>query len=484
MDARFIDALTALVGPAHVLASGGELRSYTYDAGIDRARPLAVVLPGSAEEVAAVVRLCHRNGIPFVARGAGTGLSGGAIAPDALVVSTARLKRILEIDVANRIAVVEPGVINADVSAAVAAHGLRYVPDPSSMAACTIGGNIAENSGGLHCLAYGVTSGHVLGAQVVTPDGDLVWLGGKIADGIGYDLLGAFIGSEGTLGIATQAVVRLTPLPERVITLLAAFDSLDGATTTVSGIIASGIIPGALEMMDRLSTSVIEAYVHAGLPQDAAAVLIVDIEGLIDGLEDTLDAVSAICRQNGATELRIAKDAAERERLWKGRKNAFGAMGRISKDYYVQDGVIPRSMLPSMLSDVEAIAARHDLRIANVFHAGDGNLHPLILFDADAPGELEHAIAAGGDILRACVERGGSISGEHGIGLEKRDCMSLQFTEADLALMARFKRAFDPLHLCNPGKLFPTGRKCGESGRMVDAGGLPPEVAARAGAPF
>lgn len=479
-----MEALASIVGRGHLLANAGEVRSYTYDAGIDKAQPLAVVLPGSAEEVAAVVRLCRQHETSFVARGAGTGLSGGAIARRSVVISTARLNHIVEVDVPNRLAVVEPGVINADVSAAVAAHGLRYVPDPSSMAACTIGGNIAENSGGLHCLAYGVTSGHVLGVQMVTPDGDLVWLGGKNADAAGYDLLGAFIGSEGTLGIVTRAVVRLTPLPERVITLLAAFDSIDGATTSVSGIIARGIMPGALEMMDRLSTAVIESYVHAGLPQDAAAVLIVDIEGLNDGLDDTLEAVSGVCRECGATELRIAKDAAERERLWKGRKNAFGAMGRVAKDYYVQDGVIPRSALPPMLRDVEAISARYDLRIANVFHAGDGNLHPLILFDAEAPGELERAIAAGGDILRACVERGGSISGEHGIGLEKRDCMSLQFSPDDLALMSRFKHAFDPLRLCNPGKVFPTGRKCGEAVRTTASGELAPEIAEKAGAPF
>ena len=485
MDAQIAAGLERIVGRRYAFTSAEDLRSYMYDGGVDRALPVAAVLPGSTAEVAAVVRLCRDHGVPFVPRGAGTGLSGGAIAEaGAVVVSTARLRRILEIDVPNRLAVVEPGVVNADISAAVRGHGLHYVPDPSSMAACTIGGNIAENSGGLHCLAYGVTSAHVTGVQVVTPDGDVVWLGGKIADAPGYDLLGVFVGSEGTLGIATQAVVRLTPLPESVLTLLAVFGTIDGATSAVSAIIARGIVPGALEMMDRLATSAVEAHVGAGLPTDAAAVLLIDVEGLRDGLDDALAAVSAICTSCGAREVRAAADAADRERLWKGRKGAFGAMGRISPDYYVQDGVIPRSRLPSVLRAVEAIGRRYELRIANVFHAGDGNLHPLILFDRRAAGELERAIAAGADILRACVEHGGSISGEHGIGLEKRDCMTLQFSVDDLALMARVKRAFNPTGLCNPGKIFPTGRRCGEAARTLEAGALSAQTAALAGAPF
>ena len=483
MDARFAESLASIVGPRHAFTTADELRAYAYDGGVDRATPLGAVLPGSTEEVAAVVRLCCERGVKFVPRGAGTGLSGGAIAlPDAIVISTARLCRIVEIDAPNRIAVVEPGVVNADVSAAARPHGLRYVPDPSSMAACTIGGNIAENSGGLHCLAYGVTSAHVLGIQIVTPYGDIEWLGGKTLDAPGYDLVGAFIGSEGTLGIATQAVLALTPIPEHVATLLAVFDSTDAATAAVSSIIGRGIIPGALEMMDRLATSAIEAHVGAGFPSDAAALLLIDVDGLRDGLELTRDAVVSICREAGAREVRVAADAAQRDLLWKGRKSAFGAMGRLSPDSYVYDGVIPRSQLPSMLRDVEAVGGRYGLRIANVFHAGDGNLHPLILFDAAAPGELDRAIAAGGDILRACVERGGSISGEHGIGIEKRDCMSLQFSDDDLAYMRRLKRAFNPDDRCNPGKVFPTGRRCGESSRA--AGALAPDVAALAGEPF
>ena len=485
MDGRFSASLEAIVGRRHALTTADEIRSYSYDGGVDRATPLAVVLPGSTEEVAAVVRACRDFDVRFVPRGAGTGLSGGAIAErDAIVISTARLRRILEIDAPNRMAIVEPGVVNADVSAAARPHGLRYVPDPSSMAACTIGGNIAENSGGLHCLAYGVTSSHVLGIRIVTPDGDVEWLGGRTLDAPGYDLAGVFIGSEGTLGIATEAVLSLTPIPESVKTLLGVFDTTDAATKAVSAIVARGIIPGALEMMDALATTAVEAHVGAGLPTDAAALLLIDVEGLSDGLEQTLESVASICRESGAREVRVAEDGAQRELLWKGRKSAFGAMGRISPDYYVQDGVIPRSQLPAMLRDVAAAGTKHGLRIANVFHAGDGNLHPLILFDGGNEGELDRAIAAGADILEACVARGGSISGEHGIGIEKRDCMTLQFSADDLAFMARLKSAFNPDDRCNPGKVFPTGRRCGESARASKAGGVDARTAALAGEPF
>ena len=352
------------------------------------------------------------------------------------------------------------------------------------MAACTIGGNVAENSGGLHCLAYGVTANHVLEVQVVTPDGDIERLGSAAADPSGYDLLGAFVGSEGTLGIVTQVTVRLVPIPERVKTILAAFDSIDGASAAVSGIIGRGIIPAALEMMDRLATSAVEAFVGAGFPKDAEAILIIDVEGLSEGLDDAADAIIAVCKDGGAAEIRVAVDETERELIWKGRKSAFGAMGRISANYYVQDGVIPRSKLPELLREVGEIGRRYDLRIANVFHAGDGNLHPLILFDERKPGELERAIAAGADILRACIARGGSISGEHGIGIEKRDCMPLQFSPDDLGFMARFKAAFNPRGLCNPGKMFPTSRTCGEATRALQSGRVLPDVAAAAGEPF
>lgn len=485
MDADFRKTLVSLVGQRFALTAAQALRSFTYDAGVDRGLPDAVVVPSSAEEIAAVVRLCNEFGVTFVPRGAGTGLSGGAIAEGGgVVISTARLNRILEIDAANRLAVVEPGVVNAEISAAVSGFGLQYVPDPSSMAACTIGGNIAENSGGLHCLAYGVTTNHVLGVEIVTPDGDIVWLGGKTIDTPGYDLLGTFVGSEGTLGIATQAVVRLTPVPERIVTLLAIFDSVDAASQAVSDIIGHGIIPGALEMMDRLATGAVEAFVGAGFPTDAEAVLIVDVEGMSDGLDETARAVSRLCELCGAREVRVAAEGAHRDLIWKGRKSAFGAMGRISPDYYVQDGVIPRSALPEVLRKVGEIAQHYGLRIANVFHAGDGNLHPLILFDKNIEGELDRAIAAGADILRACVAHGGSISGEHGIGIEKRDCMPLQFSADDLALMARVKRAFNPRGLCNPGKIFPTARRCGEGARSLHAGELSPAAAAAVGEPF
>ncbi|MBV8282187.1 MAG: FAD-binding protein, partial [Candidatus Eremiobacteraeota bacterium] len=401
---------------------------------------------------------------------------------DAVVISTARMKRILEIDPANRLAVVEPGTVNADVSVAAAPHGLRYVPDPSSQAACTIGGNIAENSGGLHCLAYGVTTNHTLGVEIVTPEGELMWLGGKTVDMPGYDLLGVFVGSEGTLGIATKIVVKLTPLQEAARTMLAAYDSVEDASQSVSAIIGAGIIPGALEMMDRTSTQAIEAFAHAGFPTDAEAVLIVEVDGLRVAVDDIAADVRDICRRNHAREVRMAQSDDERERIWKGRKGAFGAMGRISRNFYVQDGVIPRSLLPEMLREIAAISQQSGLRICNVFHAGDGNLHPLILFDEKKPGDIERAVVAGEAILRACIERGGSVSGEHGIGTEKRDCMAVQFSPADLELMSRVKLAFGNRGLCNPHKVFPTSRRCGESSRRMQR--LAPEVAAAAGQAF
>jgi len=483
MDAAFIRRLEAIVGSRHTLTAAGDLRNYGYDASFDQALPEVVVVPGSAEEIAQIVAACNDRGYPYVVRGAGTGLSGGAIAElGGVVISTARLHHMLEVDVENRLAVVEPGVINADITAAVRRHGLCYIPDPSSQSACTIGGNVAENSGGLHCLAYGVTANHTLGVEIVTPDGELVWLGGKTVDVPGYDLLGVFVGSEGTIGIVTKIVVKLTPIQQSSRTLMAVFDSVEDASQTVSSIIGAGIIPGALEMMDRLSTNAVEEFAHAGFPTDADAILIVEVDGLAAAVDEQAGAVRDVCRRNRAREVRFAATADERERIWKGRKGAFGAMGRLSRNYYVQDGVIPRSLLPEMLREVAAISQRYDLRIANVFHAGDGNLHPLILFDESKPGETDRAVMAGEAILRACVERGGSVSGEHGIGLEKRDCMAVQFAPADLELMARVKSAFGDRGLCNPRKVFPTSRRCGESARRV--GSLAPEVAAAAGPPF
>lgn len=483
MDAAFIKRLEAIVGADHTLSAARDLHNYQYDGSVDQALPEVVVLPASAHELAQVVLACNDRGYPYLARGAGTGLSGGAV-PEAggVVISTARLYRILEIDIANRLAVVEPGVVNADISAAVKREGLCFIPDPSSQAACTIGGNIAENSGGLHCLAYGVTTNHTLGVEIVTPEGELVWLGGKTVDAPGYDLLGVFVGSEGTLGIATKIVVKLTPIQQAARTMLAAFDSIEDASQAVSAIIAAGIIPGALEMMDRLSTEAIEAFAHAGFPTDAEAILIVEVDGLNAAVDEVAADVRDVCRRHHAREVRLAQTADERERIWKGRKGAFGAMGRISRNFYVQDGVIPRSLLPEMLREIAVISKQYGLRICNVFHAGDGNLHPLILFDEKKPGDVELAVVAGEAILRACVERGGSVSGEHGVGTEKRDCMAMQFSPSDLELMARVKLTFGNRGLCNPRKMFPTSRRCGESSRRLQQ--LAPEVATAAGAAF
>jgi len=483
MDAAFIKRLQVIVGAAHTLSASADLRNYQYDGSVDQALPEVVVLPGSASEVAAVVAACNERGYPFLARGAGTGLSGGAVPESGgVVISTARLHRILEVDVANRLALVEPGVVNAEITAAVKQHGLCFIPDPSSQAACTIGGNIAENSGGLHCLAYGVTTNHTLGVEVVTPEGELVWLGGRTVDMPGYDLLGLFVGSEGTLGIATKIVVKLTPIQEAARTMLAVFDSVEDASQSVSAIIAAGIIPGALEMMDRTSTQAVEAFAHAGFPTDAEAILIVEVDGMAVAVDETAADVRDVCRRNHAREVRLAQTADERDRIWKGRKGAFGAMGRLSRNFYVQDGVIPRSLLPEMLREIAAISERHGLRICNVFHAGDGNLHPLILFDERKPGDVERAVVAGEEILRACIERGGSVSGEHGVGTEKRDCMALQFSPRDLELMSRIKLVFGNTGLCNPQKIFPTSRRCGESSRRLHR--LEPEVAAAAGPAF
>jgi len=485
MDAAFVERLRKIAGRRHVLSEAADLYGYESDASIDRSLPGAVVFPGSADEVAAIVAACNERGYPFVARGAGTGLSGGAVAESsALIIATARLRRILEIDPDNRLAVVEPGVPNAEIGAAARAYGLQYIPDPSSMAVCTIGGNIAENSGGLHCLAYGVTANHVLGVEVVTADGDTVRLGGRVADAPGYDLLGLFVGSEGTLGIVTKAVVRLTPLFETSRTMLAVYDSIEQASRAVSDIVAAGIIPGALEMMDRLTTIAVEESVHAGFPTDAAAILIIEVDGLIEGVEETSAAVRRACERGGAREVRTARTEEERDRIWRGRKEAFGAIGRLSPACYVQDGVVPRTRLPEMLREIADVSNRHGLRIANVFHAGDGNIHPLILFDSNQPAEVERAVVAGDEILAACVRRGGSISGEHGIGTEKRDCMTLQFGPADLALMARVKAVFNGRDLCNPLKMFPTSRRCGEGARKLASGKLSPAMSAAVGPAF
>ena len=456
--------LVALLGPAKVLGMHDDLLLYEYDGAVDTATPDAVVLPESTADVAALARFCHEHAVPIVPRGAGTGLSGGAIPVEGgVVVSFARMARILEIDVPNLRAVVQPGLINLHLSTAVAPHGLYFVPDPSSQKACTLGGNVAENSGGPHTLAYGVTTNHVTGVEIVLSDGTVVRLGGKAIEDEGYDLVGSFVGSEGTLGLVTEITVKLTPLPEDKRTLMAAFPTMDEASETVSAIIAAGIVPSAIEMMDQLATQAVEASVHAGYPLDAGGILLVEVDGARDGLDETRVRIEEICRDHSASEVRVAASALERERLWAGRKGAFAAMGRLSPDYYVQDGVIPRTRLPDILRLVKNAGARHGLQVANVFHAGDGNLHPLILFDSRrGPDELERAKAAGLEILTACVEAGGSITGEHGVGMEKNCFMPLQFRPSDLAAMHRLKEAFDPPGLMNPGKVFPTPSRCRE----------------------
>ena len=456
-------ALRQIVGDHYVLVEKEDVIVYEQDGSIFQVMPEIVVLPGDVEQVAAVVKAAKHANVPIVPRGSGTGLAGGAVpAEGGIILSLTRLNRILKIDLENRIAVVEPGVINVDVTKAVVKEGFFYAPDPSSQAACSIGGNVANNSGGPHTLAYGVTTNHVLAVQVVLDSGTIVWLGSEVPDMPGYDLCGVFVGSEGTIGIVTKVVVRLMRARESVRTLLAIFDQMDYATQTVVDITGAGIIPAALEIMDRTTIEAVERGAPAGFPRDAEAVLIVEIEGLNEHAERAIQLAREICQRDGAREVKLAADEAERQRLWKGRKGAFGAMGVLAPNYYVQDGVVPRSNLPEMMRRVAAISKEFNLRIANVFHAGDGNLHPNLLFDMRSPGELDRVIEAGAATLRACIELGGSITGEHGVGLEKKAYIGLLFSEADLQAMARVRRAFDPDNRFNPAKLFPTPATCGE----------------------
>jgi glycolate dehydrogenase FAD-linked subunit len=452
--------LEAALGAAAVISDPTALRTYESD-GLTgyRAVPQAVVLPDSPAQVAAAVRVCREHGVPFVARGAGTGLSGGAVpVAEGIVIGLARMNRILDVDVPNRRVRLQPGVTNLDVSRAVAGHGLYYAPDPSSQQVCTIGGNVAENSGGAHCLKYGFTTNHVLEAEVVLADGEIARLDPWSA----LDLLGGFVGSEGTLGIVTEVTVRVLPKPERVETLLADYESTDHAGEAVSAIIAAGIIPAAIEMMDALTVEAAEAAVHAGLPLDAGAVLLVELDGPAIEVEHVLGRVEQLCREAGARGVRRAGSEHERALFWRGRKAAFAAMGRISPDYYVQDGVVPRTRLPETLRRIDQLSQQHGLRVGNVFHAGDGNLHPLVLYDAAVEGEPERAEQLAVEILMICVEMGGSLTGEHGIGLDKARHMPRMFEEADLDAMHRLRCGFDPAGLCNPGKVFPTPRLCGE----------------------
>lgn len=458
-----VNALRNAIGARYVLIENEDKIVYEQDGSIFQVIPEVVAVPANSDEVAAVVKLAKQAGVPIVPRGSGTGLAGGSVpAEGGIVVSLSRLDRILKIDLENRLALVEPGVINVELTQAVAHDGFFYAPDPSSQAACSIGGNVANNSGGPHTLAYGVTTNHVLGMEVVLDDGAIVWLGGEVADTPGYDLCGVFVGSEGTMGIVTKVAVRLMPGREAVRTLLAVFDTMDDATQTVVDITGAGIIPAALEIMDRTTIEAIERGAPAGLPRDAEAALIVEVEGLCETIDRAAILSQAICQKNHARETRIAQDESERQKLWKARKGAFGSMGTLAPNYYVQDGVVPRSQLPEMMRRLAAIGKEFNLIIANVFHAGDGNLHPNIAFDMREPGALDRVIAAGAATLRACVELGGSITGEHGVGLEKKAYIGLLFNDGDLAAMTRVRQSFDPEGRFNPAKLFPTPASCGE----------------------
>jgi glycolate oxidase subunit GlcD len=460
-----VDALRSIVGDDGCLSRPEELLVYECDGlTLHSARPIAVALARSREEVQRIVRACREHGVPFVPRGAGTGLSGGALADGGVVIECSRMNRILEVNAADRYAVVEPGVVNADLSKATASAGLFFAPDPSSQPVCTIGGNIAENSGGPHTLKYGSTTNHILGLELVLPDGELVLLGSATGWAPGYDLVGAVVGSEGTLGIVTRATVKLEPIPESVETLLAIFPDVVAACRSVGEIIQSGLVPAALEIIDQRTIAAVEASVYrAGLPLDAGAVLIIELDGPAVVLPDQVARVREITAREGATRVEVARDDAERQRFWRARKGAFGAMGRLGPDLYVHDAVVPRSALPEVIAQICAIGDRYGLTLSNVFHAGDGNLHPNISFDRRDPEELSRVTAAGREILELCVEAGGVISGEHGIGNEKRDFMGLVFDEADLDAMKRLHAAFNPDGVCNPGKVFPTTRFCVES---------------------
>lgn len=456
-DQDLIAGLAEIVGETYVVWRPEDLIVYEQDGSVDSHLPRAVVVPSSADEVARAVRFCRDAAVPVVPRGSGTGLSGGAVPlGNSVQIVTSRLRRILDVDVKNRVAVVESGVINYDLSEAVAEHGLHYVPDPSSQKACTIGGNVAENAGGPHCLAYGVTTNHVLGVEVVLADGSGVWLGGETRETPGYDLRGVFIGSEGTLGIVTKIAVRLARVPEAVRTMIAVFTSMDSASQSVSDIIGAGVVPAALEMLDRVTIEAVEPTYHPGYPDDAEAVLLVEVDGLKETVVEQATEIERICLANGASKFEGSEEPARREELWAARKGAIGAFGNLRPNYYLVDGVVPRTRLREVMRKVAEIAAEMDLLIANVFHAGDGNLHPCILFDERKPGELEKVLEAGGRILATCVEAGGALSGEHGIGVEKQAYMPLVFTEADMRSMARLAPAFGAGDgAFNPAKVFP-----------------------------
>lgn len=463
VNAQFLAELERIVGHDGLVRDEGELSTYESDGLVShRSRPRAAVLPEKAEQVQAVVRLCHRDRVPFVARGQGTGLSAGALPhPDGVLIVMTRMNRVLDVDIANQRITVEPGIMNLEVTRRVAPDGYYYAPDPSSQVICSIGGNVAENSGGAHCLKYGFTVHHVVGVEAVLPDGEMVHLGGPAPDSPGLDLLGVLVGSEGTLAVVTKVILRLLRRPQSVRTLLAAFDSTDAAGNAVSDVIAAGIIPAAIEMMDRTTIRAAEAAVSPGFP-DAEAVLIVELDGPEPEVAAQFEQIEAICDRNRGWGVQVARDEDQRARIWRGRKAAFAAMGRVAPSYYVQDGVIPRSTLPEVLRRIRDLEKRSGLTIGNVFHAGDGNLHPLVCYDDAVEGQAELAEEVATEILSYCLDAGGSLTGEHGIGADKACHMPKMFDEADLATMRLLRRAFDPADICNPDKLLPTPRLCGE----------------------
>jgi glycolate oxidase len=461
VNSRLPAAIERIVGPKGYLHRPEDLALYEYDGSIDKARPDVVVFPRTTEDVVAIVKLANEFSVPVVGRGAGTGLSGGAIAREGgIMIGFARMNRILEIDLENERAVVQPGVVNLDITLAVQGSGYFYAPDPSSQRACTIGGNVAENAGGPHTLAYGVTTNHVLGIEAVLPDGQVITTGGKETDLPGYDLTGLLTGSEGMLALTTKVIVRLMRQPEMVKTILAIYDAAEDAGDTVAEITARAITPVAIEMLDGVMLRMVEEATHAGYPMDASAVLLIELEGLKEGVEEQVEQIREACAACRAREFRIAQNSEERDLLWKGRKNAFGAVGRVSPTYYVQDGVVPRTQIAPTLRHIHQVSDRYGLSISNIFHAGDGNMHPIILFNARKPGDLEKAVQAGADILEYCISVGGSITGEHGVGMEKMSLMPQLFSEDSLDTMRQLKEVFDPQRRFNPGKVLPTAKGC------------------------
>ena len=463
LNPSLIREMKSLLGVANVLDKQDDLLLYEFDGSVEKGRPDLVVFPHTTEEVSRLVKLAARYQVPVVGRGAGTGLSGGALARGGgVMIVFARMNKILEIDVENRRAVVQPGVVNLDITRAVEHAGLYFAPDPSSAKSCTIGGNVAENAGGPHTLAYGVTTNHVAALELVLPDGEIVRVGSKHGDAAGYDLCGLFVGSEGTLALVTEITVKLSRKAEAVKTLLAVFETIEDASQVVVEITASGITPAACEMLDGWTLRVIEDYIHAGFPRDSGAVLLLEVEGLKESVEGQAAAIEDVCRRCKAREVRLAKDERERDLLWKGRKNAFGALGRVAPTNYVLDGVIPRSKLPQALQRIQEIGRKYGFSIGNIFHAGDGNLHPIVMYDPRDSKQFKNAIAASEEIIRACLEMGGALTGEHGVGMEKNELMALLFSDADFALMRRVHDEMNPDSSLNPGKIFPLSKGCGE----------------------